>query len=396
MGRSWTTVRRSAAVAAVVAAVAAAWLAICAPAAWAHADLVSSDPAATASVAQSPPQVVLTFSEAVDPRLSLVQIVDAAGASVPGASSTEAVPGQPKGLQVTLAQSLPRGTYSVNWRAVSADDGHVTGGVFVFGVGVVPAPGSVVRVTLLHSSGWLSAVSSAGRWLLYLGLALLVGAASTGLAALSGRLPPGGVLLLRFAALSAAVGLCAMTVAERVMVGAPTLLPLFQTPEGARLLALGGALGFCAAAGAVFDLYPRRSTLAMVGVTGAVAMLVHAWAGHADAVPSFRLLNLTAQWVHMMAVGVWIGGLVWLLLALRRDPSRPGRRRAPILRCGRDRPRGGRRHRRVARRERTGVAWRPRTHGLRQDFADQGRAGSRDRLSGGREPLSVGAGGRRG
>jgi nitrogen fixation protein FixH/uncharacterized membrane protein len=29
------------------------------------------------------------------------------------------------------------------------------------------------------------------------------------------------------------------------------------------------------------------------------------------------LLNLTDQWLHMLAAGVWIGGLVWLLLGLR-------------------------------------------------------------------------------
>src|SRR4029450_9459173 len=28
------------------------------------------------------------------------------------------------------------------------------------------------------------------------------------------------------------------------------------------------------------------------------------------------LLNLLAQWPHLLAVGVWIGGLVWLLAAL--------------------------------------------------------------------------------
>jgi copper transport protein len=45
-------------------------------------------------------------------------------------------------------------------------------------------------------------------------------------------------------------------------------------------------------------------------------MLAHALAGHAAAPSSVRALNLVAQWTHLLAVGVWIGGLVWLLAAL--------------------------------------------------------------------------------
>ena len=46
-------------------------------------------------------------------------------------------------------------------------------------------------------------------------------------------------------------------------------------------------------------------------------MFVHALAGHAATQSSVRLLNLTDQWLHMLAAGVWVGGLVWLLLGLR-------------------------------------------------------------------------------
>ena len=46
-------------------------------------------------------------------------------------------------------------------------------------------------------------------------------------------------------------------------------------------------------------------------------MLAHVVAGHADAPSAARLVNLTAQWVHLLAVGCWVGGLPWLLLAIR-------------------------------------------------------------------------------
>ena len=46
-------------------------------------------------------------------------------------------------------------------------------------------------------------------------------------------------------------------------------------------------------------------------------MLVHVAAGHAASPSSVWLLNILVQWVHMTAVGVWVGGLFWLLLGFR-------------------------------------------------------------------------------
>jgi copper transport protein len=62
--------------------------------------------------------------------------------------------------------------------------------------------------------------------------------------------------------------------------------------------------------------HTRRGALVALGLAGGVGMLVHALAGHAAGPSSLRVLNLAAQWTHLLAVGVWIGGLVWLLAAL--------------------------------------------------------------------------------
>jgi copper transport protein len=286
-------------------------------AALAHAGLVSSVPSAGSSLQQSPPKIVMTFAENPDPRLTLVRILDSNGRTVPGVSPVEAVPGRPLELQVGLSTVLGRDVYTVNWRSVSAVDGHVANGAFAFGVGMAPVPGSVKTVDLLHTSAWTSALSAVGRWLLYAGLALFVGAASTCLLVLGGRVPAGGALVLRVAAVVAIVGLCAMVWAERVLVGAPSLLPLFQTPEGKYLLALGVALAVCVGAVVCVDLWAARWSLLFLGAAGAAAVLVHVLAGHADAPSSLRLVNVAVQWVHMTGIGVWMGGLAWLLLGLR-------------------------------------------------------------------------------
>jgi len=71
--------------------------------------------------------------------------------------------------------------------------------------------------------------------------------------------------------------------------------------------------------------------LLTLGLAGGAGMLVHALAGHAAAPSSLRPLNLLAQWAHLAAVGVWIGGLVWLLVALRAGGG-AGPTRAAVVR----------------------------------------------------------------
>ncbi|HET9558459.1 MAG TPA: CopD family protein, partial [Actinomycetota bacterium] len=63
---------------------------------------------------------------------------------------------------------------------------------------------------------------------------------------------------------------------------------------------------------------PSSPALIALGVAGGGGMLVHALAGHAAGPSSLRALNLLAQWAHLLAVGVWIGGLAWLLAGLWR------------------------------------------------------------------------------
>jgi copper transport protein len=298
------------------AAIAVAALCIAFPAAAAaHSALESSNPAADSSVPTSPRHIVLTFSEAPDVKLSLVRLLDGDGAVVPGVSAPQAVRGDKQSLRVAPSTPLPDGTYTVNWRAVSAVDGHVESGAFAFGVG--RAAGEAVVVELLHTSPWARALADAGRWLLYAALVVLIGAASTSLLVYGGRLPSGGVLVLKTTVAFGVVALGMLVWAEKMLVGAPSLLPLFLTREGQYLLALGVALLLCIGAVALVDLWPARWSLWALGVTGIVAVLVHVLAGHAAAPSSVWLLNVVVQWVHMAAVGVWVGGLFWLLLGLR-------------------------------------------------------------------------------
>ena len=106
----------------------------------AHASLVDSDPAQGAALDHAPQEIVLHFSEEVDPTFSHVDLLDANGSTViPGPGTVDA-----DGLTLRLkVSSLPDGVYNAVWETRSAVDGHVTFGTVGFAVGVSAA-------TLLH------------------------------------------------------------------------------------------------------------------------------------------------------------------------------------------------------------------------------------------------------
>jgi len=292
------------------------WLLATGAAAGAHAVVRGSDPASGATLDRAPQAVVITFTEAPERGLSTIRVLDASGRPVEQGAAAP-VPGKPLQLRVALGE-LGDGSYTVSWRVLSRVDGHVTAGSFAFGVGVpaviaVPAPGSAP----LPRTPPPAPLAVAGRWALYWGLALLVGAAATGLFVFGWQLPGGSGVLVAGALALAAAGLVAMAVAERSEVGV-SFGRLLATDTGQGLLRQGIALAVTGAAAAVLLVKPRSPALLLLtGVAAAGVLLAHVVAGHAARPSSFRALNLLAQWVHVVAVGVWIGGLVWLLVGLR-------------------------------------------------------------------------------
>jgi copper transport protein len=324
-----------------VVLLAGGWLLASGPAAGAHALLRASEPADGSSVDRARRQVTLTFTERPEPRLSVVHVLDADARQVEAGVAT-AVAGNPLQLRVPLGD-LPDGTYTVTWRTVSRDDGHVTGGAFAFGVGVAAptteAGGASVQAATTPAP---SPLATAGRWVLYCGLALLLGAAVSALALYGGRLPAGARPLLLGGAGLCVAGLAARVAAERSAVGA-SLRALLAADAGRRLAWLAaGVVATAVAAGLLAARIgsagdpdrpdgptgspeggaPRgpgevgRGWLAVVGTAAAATMLLQVLAGHAAAPSPLRPLNLLAQWLHLLAVGAWAGGLVWLLAGL--------------------------------------------------------------------------------
>jgi methionine-rich copper-binding protein CopC len=113
----------------------AALLVVLAPArpAWAHAQLLKTDPANGATVAGPLTAVTLTFNELVKQQFSTIVVTGADGVSYSD--------GTPRSVDKALTQPvkpLPGGAVRVAWRTVSAD-GHPVEGQFTFTNAATPA-----------------------------------------------------------------------------------------------------------------------------------------------------------------------------------------------------------------------------------------------------------------
>jgi copper transport protein len=292
----------------------AVFLLLAGPAA-AHALLVSSDPAAGASLASAPSAVTLTFTEEPDPKLSTIKVLATDGSSA-GSGPVTAVAGQPKELRVTLGPLQP-GVYTVSWRTVSSVDGHLASGSFSFGVGVTPpsAAPSAAGGSPVGGSSAPTPIAVIGRWLLYLGLIGLLGGAFVSLAVF--RVP--SPLVPRF-----------LTVAWLLAVAGTVILVTSQLGESG--VGLGDflsssvgrhgelrALSLLVAGFAVAVAWAARNSrlaLLAVCVTAALAMLAEVATSHAAAGGNV-LFDVSIQWLHVAATGFWMGGLAALLLTLR-------------------------------------------------------------------------------
>jgi copper resistance protein C len=98
----------------------------------AHAQLRGSTPAAGGTVAAAPTEVLVNFSEPLEPSFSTVVVRDAVGKRVDRADARLDA-GDRKIMHVSLPP-LTQGIYIVEWRALTTDT-HRTEGAFIFRVG---------------------------------------------------------------------------------------------------------------------------------------------------------------------------------------------------------------------------------------------------------------------
>lgn len=288
-----------------------AGMAVAPAGALAHAGLVDAEPAIGARLGASPEAVRLTFSEQPEASLSEVRVLGPEGAPEQvGGVRTER--GDPSTLEVRV-RKLPTGVYTVDWKAISAVDGHATDGSFSFGVRASPSgPGASEGSATAQSSG----LELVARWVFLLGLVALLGAGVATLARFGGG--RGDLALAASGWALAVVGLLLLAEAERADAGT-SFGGLLGSSVGEALIWRAVGLGAAAVALLVAWRRPRarRAGLALASAAALGTVVAHVTAGHADAGGWSTAISVSAQVAHFAAAGIWLGGLAALLLGFR-------------------------------------------------------------------------------
>lgn len=285
--------------------------------AWAHADLVETNPPNGAHLDTAPRQVVLRFTESVNPVRDGFSLLDSNGSTI-ATPAARAVSGD-AAVSMPLPASLGDGVYVVNWRVVSTDS-HPVHGAFVFSVGdarAAPLADAGARAgsdRLVEIAFWLF------RLLSFVGLALVVGGSFFVLACWRPGLVDRRVRRLITLALAAsvvsAIALFALqgpNAAGSSLAGVadPALLAdTARTSFGILLLARIALLGLAGVLLARLRTV-SRGQIALMTVLGYALTLTWSGTGHASA----GLLSGVAPFVdaaHLAAMSVWLGGLAVL------------------------------------------------------------------------------------
>jgi copper transport protein len=325
----------------------------------AHAQQVRSSPTPGAILSTPPSQVDVWFSEHVTAGVSTIQVYDARHHRV-DTGTTAVDPSDTHHMSVRLSP-LSSGLYTIVWSNISADDGHPNKGGFAFTMSApatssapvtVPAgpaaPGSVTT----SNDVLAQAIDLIAGWLTFLAFVLAGGGAAFALALLLptlGRIGPVGAALgarlnRRFAwiaLVSAAMGAIAAFVSLLAKAEIATSLPVVGILSGGVLgdmlapwsghVWIVREVAFVAMVGVALAgvLFSRRAddegssggvrivltALAILGAAGLVFQSLdsHLAAGH---VARHGPLGSVALALHLLAVGLWVGGLGYAALIL--------------------------------------------------------------------------------
>jgi copper transport protein len=309
----------------------------------AHAVLVRSSPAWGSIAASAPHQLRLVFDEDVVARYARVSVVTGRGVSLAGRPRAS-------GRVVTVPlRRGQRGSYTVRWRMVARDDGHVTEGAYSFGVNARPLPpaplGGLGIPLAPQLLAWLQflAVALAGGMLTVRALVWAPAARVLGREeAPDARLATGTAAAA--AALGLHAGLLGFLVGAYPIVGGGvssfinTLIEPIRT--GTHLGQAWTVMTFTwlVVLGLIVAAWvtprDRERLLASAGVLALAVSFDLSWASHAA---SRGTAALVMDFVHLLAAALWVGGLataVILALATRTltGSAREGLARACVLR----------------------------------------------------------------
>lgn len=294
----------------------------------AHAELDSSDPAAASTVPAAPATVTLRFTEGVEIGLGGVKVLDPQGKRVDTGDPEHGI-GGPSTVRVKLAPGLSPGTYTVAWRVVS-EDSHPIAGAFTFNI--VRASASSANLGSQGADSAVTFVDGLARGLAFASYALLAGSVLFLVALRPAAVGRFRVWILLFASWA---GLLVSTVAALMLYGPrasalsfssafdlDVLRATLETKLGralsVRILILGAAGALLGYLVAVLPTAGRRTRQVLGGAWALLcAGLAATWSlsDHAS-VGMQAPLAMSADIVHLLAMGAWLGGLAIMVVLL--------------------------------------------------------------------------------
>ncbi len=284
----------------------------------AHAALSRTEPSPNAFLQRPPGQVVLGFTEPIDPKQSGIRLLDAVGREVklPAAEFGRA------GTVSVQVPTLPPGIYNVLWFNLSSVDGHALRGSFPFTV--LNPDGSVPDVTNTVSGIGSStdpaplADGVAVRALSLLGLLIVAGAAVM-LLIVPGATPA----LRRWMAVAAYAGSAVLIAATllnlevlRTAYSSFSLNALiFETRAGGFWLTRLGAAFFIAFVVTLANEMPRR---AGAGAAAGLAIYLFAYSATSHAAAGAgSAWGIGIDALHGASAVLWIGAVIGVALYAR-------------------------------------------------------------------------------
>lgn len=299
----------------------------------AHATLEGTTPPVQSRLGTPPQVVVLRFDQSVTTTGRAIEVFSAGGRRL---SSPAVSSGQGRVVSARVHGLARGGAYTVRWRTTSSD-GHTGSGVFTFGIGVAAPP-----PTEAYGSTGPTWTDDAARWVYFVALSLLVG--TIGLRLLVLREPVPSRLSNRLYGLAVAGGIATLNVgiAAFVMRAADALQLPFgdllygdlspiatKTRFGEAFVAM--TLGFAMVTALVLLAWilDRPRLLWPAFVIGMVFASGLSLSGHQGVEPNASALTGLADWLHLGAATLWVGGLVALAVCVW--PLAPELRRSAFL-----------------------------------------------------------------
>lgn len=303
----------------------------------AHATLKSATPAEQGTVSEAPHEIELVFDQSVTAPPDAIVVLAADGRRVSGPIS-QAHRGTV--IRAPVAGLAAGEAYTVRWRELSAD-GHIGTGVFTFGIGIEPPP----PTEAVGASG-MTWRDDAARWALFASLALLVGVVGIRLLVLPRVVDPRverRVHLLGTLGAVAAVnaGIIGFVVrsANALQVSGVDLLyadlsPFAESTRfGTAFLVTTLGFGACLTILAVAWVLDRPGLRWPAFLLAVALVWSYPLSGHQATEPNASVVGQVADWVHLVAALLWVGGV--LTLAVVVWPLAPDLRRAAFLRFSR-------------------------------------------------------------